>query len=207
MTQDHRGFDFSKRLFDVVVSGVGLVVLSPVMAATALLVRHHLGSPVMFSQDRPGKNAKVFRLYKFRSMHHEDANSGLTTDEERLTSFGRKLRATSLDELPTLWNVLKGDMSIVGPRPLLVEYLPLYSSKQARRHEVRPGITGLAQVRGRNALSWEEKFKCDVEYIDSRSWGLDLSIIARTMSIVAKRQGISEVGQATMNVFQGAHHD
>lgn len=196
-----QGFDHSKRLFDMIVSALALIVLSPVLAVISIVVRIKLGSPVIWSQERPGKDAQEFHLYKFRSMLSVDEDR--TSDEDRLTGFGKKLRASSLDELPTLWNVLKGDMSIVGPRPLLVQYLPLYSPQQARRHEVRPGVTGLAQVRGRNALSWEEKFLCDIEYVDSRSWRVDLAILARTVVAVIRRQGISAEGHVTMEEFQG----
>jgi len=198
-----RGYDISKRAFDIAVSTAGLVVLSPVLAATALLVRKHLGSPVIFSQPRPGKDGRVFQLRKFRTMLNPDPARGLVTDEDRLTRFGEKLRSTSLDELPTLWNVLRGDMSIVGPRPLLVSYLGRYSPLQARRHEVKPGITGLAQCSGRNQLDWADKFRLDVEYVDHRSWGLDLRILARTAGAVVHREGITQRGHVTMPEFEG----
>lgn len=196
-----RAYDPLKRVLDVVAAGVALVLLSPVIAVVALLVATRLGRPVMFAQPRPGKDAKIFVLRKFRSMRDVDESQGLVTDEQRLTRFGRSLRSTSLDELPSLWNVLKGDMSIVGPRPLLVEYLPRYTSEQARRHEVRPGITGLAQASGRNALSWEEKFALDVEYVDNRSLALDAHVILATVRAVFAREGISAEGHVTMQKF------
>ena len=195
---------FIKRPQDALCAGLGLVVLSPVMAATAVLVRLKLGSPVIFAQDRPGLDGKVFKLYKFRSMTDErDAEGNLLPDEDRLPPFGKKLRSTSLDELPELWNILKGDMSVVGPRPLLVRYLPRYSARQARRHEVRPGFTGLAQVRGRNAISWDEKFDYDVEYVDNVSFLGDWKIIFETVRTVLKREGISSDTSATMEEFMG----
>jgi len=193
-----------KRFFDIAVSGLLLVLLSPLLAFLALLVRRRLGSPVLFRQRRPGKDAKPFEMLKFRTMTDVRGPDGaLLADAERLTAFGRFLRSTSLDELPELWNVLRGDMSLVGPRPLLMEYLPLYSPEQARRHEVRPGITGWAQVNGRNALSWSEKFALDIWYVDRRSFGLDLKIICRTLLKVVKRDGISATGEATMPKFTG----
>lgn len=194
-----------KRTFDIVVSGLAVVILWPFVAAIALLVRWRLGSPVLFRQTRPGKNARPFEMLKFRTMTDaRDGEGRLLPDVDRLTPFGRLLRSTSLDELPELWNVLKGDMSLVGPRPLLMEYLPLYSSEQARRHEIRPGLTGWAQVNGRNALSWEQKFALDVWYVDHRSFWLDIQIIARTISGVLKRSGISAEGEATMPRFSGS---
>lgn len=196
-----RPYDVVKRALDVVGALLCLVVLSPVIAATALAVRAKLGSPVLFAQPRPGRNGEVFRLYKFRSMRHVDEARGWVTDEQRLTGFGRALRATSLDELPSLWNVLRGEMSFVGPRPLLVEYLDRYTPEQARRHEVRPGITGLAQVNGRNALSWDEKFRLDVQYVDRRGLALDARILLDTARAVFRREGISHEGQATMHKF------
>lgn len=197
-----RGYDAVKRTLDVAVSGVGLVVTAPVQAVVAGVVRVAHGRPVLFRQKRPGLHGEVFELVKFRTMRHADATH--VTDAERLTGVGRFLRSTSLDELPTLWNVLKGDMSLVGPRPLLVEYLDRYSPEQARRHEVRPGITGLAQVSGRNSLEWEDKFALDVEYVDRRSLALDLKILWRTVTAVLGRRGISAQGEATMGVFMGS---
>ena len=191
-----------KRGLDVTVSAVGLVLSAPVQLVTAGVVLAAHGRPVLFRQARPGKDGVVFELVKFRTMRHPDATH--VTDADRLTTVGRLLRSTSLDELPTLWNVLKGDMSLVGPRPLLVEYLPRYSPQQARRHEVRPGVTGLAQVSGRNGLSWEDKFALDVQYVDQRSLRLDLSILVRTVRSVLRRQGISGQGEATMSVFVGS---
>lgn len=193
-----------KRPQDMILSAAAFIVLSPVLAVTAILVRLKLGSPVLFAQDRPGRNAKVFKLYKFRTMtDQKDAEGNLLPDEERLTSFGKKLRATSLDELPELINIIKGDMSLVGPRPLLVRYLPRYNRHQARRHEVRPGITGLAQVKGRNALSWEEKFNWDVRYVDHVTFRGDWKIIGATVKTVLKREGISSGTSETMEEFFG----
>lgn len=202
---EHRRTDVAKRALDVAVSAVGLVLSSPVQLVTAGVVLIAHGRPVLFRQPRPGRDGVVFELVKFRTMRHPDAVH--VTDADRLTSVGRFLRSTSLDELPTLWNVLKGDMSLVGPRPLLVEYLPRYTAEQARRHEVRPGVTGLAQVSGRNGVSWEDKFALDVEYVDRRSLRLDLQILARTVRAVLKRQGISGGGEATMSVFMGTQAD
>jgi lipopolysaccharide/colanic/teichoic acid biosynthesis glycosyltransferase len=199
--KSRRRFDATKRAVDVTASAIGLVLTAPVQAATAAAVLAAHGRPVLFRQPRPGRDGEVFELVKFRTMRHPDATH--VTDAERLKSLGRFLRSTSLDELPTLWNVLKGDMSLVGPRPLLVEYLPRYSPEQARRHEVRPGITGLAQVSGRNALSWEEKFALDVEYVDRRCFRLDLLILWWTVRSVLARHGISADGQATMTPFLG----
>ncbi|MFJ2502906.1 sugar transferase [Microbacterium sp. NPDC087592] len=196
-----RPYDVVKRGLDIVVSAVALVLLSPVIVATAVLVATKLGRPVVFAQERPGKGGRIFTLYKFRSMRSVDEARGWVTDADRLTPFGVRLRSTSLDELPSLWNVLKGDMSIVGPRPLLVEYLDRYTPEQARRHEVRPGITGLAQVTGRNAISWESKFRQDVRYVDRRSAGLDLRIVLATIGSVLKRDGISAEGHVTMSKF------
>lgn len=193
-----------KRLIDLLLSGLALLVLSPLYLILAILVRVKLGSPVLFSQERPGKNEKVFRMYKFRSMTDaRDANGDLLPDEERLTHFGMMLRATSLDELPELWNIFKGDMSIVGPRPLLVRYLPRYNERQRRRHEVRPGLTGWAQVNGRNAISWEQKFEYDVEYVEKESFWLDIKILVMTVGKVLHRSGISQEGNATMEEFMG----
>jgi lipopolysaccharide/colanic/teichoic acid biosynthesis glycosyltransferase len=193
-----------KRLFDVVVALCALALLSPLLVVLSLLIRRRLGSPILFRQVRPGKDGKPFEMLKFRSMTDaRDTDGTLLPDADRLTPFGQFLRSTSLDELPELWNVLKGDMSLVGPRPLLMEYLPLYSPEQARRHEVRPGVTGWAQVNGRNALSWEEKFALDIWYVDNRSLRLDLKIIVATIGKVLKRSGISADGEATMPRFDG----
>lgn len=195
---------YIKRLMDMVLSGAALVVLSPVLLVTALLVRTKLGSPVIFCQERPGKDEKIFKLYKFRSMTDQrDENGELLPDEVRLTRFGRLLRSTSLDELPELWNILRGDMSIVGPRPLLVRYLPLYNREQHRRHDVRPGLTGWAQVNGRNAISWEEKFRLDVWYVEHLSFLLDLRVIFVTVKKVICREGISAENAATVVEFTG----
>ncbi|MGO4303104.1 sugar transferase [Cupriavidus sp. RAF12] len=196
-----------KRLFDFCVAAFALVVLAVPLFCLAILVRTRLGSPVLFAQTRPGKDGKPFRMVKFRTMTDERGPDGtLLPDAERLTRFGRLLRATSLDELPELWNVLNGDMSLVGPRPLLMEYLPLYSPEQARRHEVRPGVTGWAQVNGRNALSWEEKFALDVWYVDHQSFWLDIRILWLTVRKVLVREGISASGEATMSRFAGSKH-
>lgn len=205
MRPESRPYDRVKRALDIAISAVALVVTAPIQLATGGVVLAALGRPVLFRQPRPGLNAEVFELVKFRTMREPDATH--TTDAERLTSVGRILRSTSLDELPTLWNVLKGDMSLVGPRPLRTHYLPLYSPRQARRHEVRPGVTGLAQVRGRNLLSWEERFRLDVDYVDRRSAVLDLQILAETAIVVFKRNGISARGQATMSPFTGGRHE
>ena len=195
-------YDRVKRGIDVTASAVGLVLSAPIQAVTAGVVLAAHGRPVLFRQQRPGKGGKIFELVKFRTMRHPDTTH--VTDAERLTRIGRVLRTTSLDELPTLWNVLKGDMSLVGPRPLLVQYLQRYSPEQARRHEVRPGITGLAQVSGRNALDWDTKLALDVEYVDHRSLKLDLLILWRTVASVLKRSGISHAGEATMAEFMGS---
>ena len=194
-----------KRSIDLLLSFIALVVLSPLLLVLAILVRLLLGSPVLFRQTRPGLGGRPFRLIKFRTMTDgTDADGVLLPDSERLTAFGRMLRATSLDELPELWNVLKGDMSLVGPRPLLMEYLDLYTAEQARRHEVRPGITGWAQVNGRNALSWEDKFALDVWYVENRSNLLDMKILWMTAWRVFFRHGISHPGEATMKRFTGS---
>lgn len=193
-----------KRIFDFCASAAALTMLAPVLVVVGLLVRLKLGSPVIFRQRRPGMRGRIFNACKFRTMTEaRDQGGQLLSDEHRLTSFGRWLRASSLDELPTLWNVLVGDMSLVGPRPLLVQYLPLYSPEQARRHEVRPGVTGWAQIHGRNLLSWEEKFRLDIWYVDHRSFLLDLKIIFLTFSRVLRRDGIAAPGEATMPLFTG----
>ena len=193
-----------KRCFDFAISLAGLIVLAPVFALIALLVKVNLGSPVLFSQRRPGRAGRIFTMWKFRSMIDAKDVSGIfRTDAERLTRFGRWLRASSLDELPELWNILRGEMSLVGPRPLLVEYLELYSQEQARRHEVLPGLTGWAQINGRNALSWEEKFRLDVWYVEHRTIWLDLKVIALTAAKVFRRTGVTASGEATMSRFTG----
>lgn len=193
---------WGKRGFDLVAAVIGLVVFAPVLAAVAIAIRLVDGAPVLFSQERPGRGGRLFRLVKFRTMR-PDRGEG-APDAQRLTRLGRFLRATSLDELPELWNVLRGEMSLVGPRPLLVEYLPLYSAAQARRHEVRPGITGWAQVHGRNAVPWEERLNLDTWYVDHRGLWLDLRILARTVGQVISRRGVQQPGQATMERFRGA---
>jgi len=194
-----------KRSADIITSGLVLLLTLPVLLILALLIRIKLGSPVLFSQTRPGKDAKPFLMLKFRSMTSEtDLNGQLLPDAQRLTRFGHWLRASSLDELPGLVNVLKGDMSLVGPRPLLAEYLPLYNTQQQRRHEVRPGITGWAQVNGRNALSWEQKFIYDVWYVDNQSFFLDCKILAMTVLKVINRADITHAGEATMSKFTGS---
>ncbi|HNT74565.1 MAG TPA: sugar transferase [Anaerolineae bacterium] len=193
-----------KRFFDLTVTALALLFLTPVLAIVIVLVRLKLGAPILFRQQRPGLHAKPFTLYKFRTMTDaRDAQGNLLPDAQRLTPFGRFLRSASLDELPSLFNVLKGNMSLVGPRPLLMQYLDRYTPEQARRHEVRPGITGWAQVNGRNALSWEEKFALDVWYVDNQSLWLDLKILALTVWHVLKREGISHPGEATMAEFMG----
>ncbi len=193
-----------KRTWDVVLSGMAVIMLSPLLAVLVLWIRWQIGKPVFFVQTRPGKNGKPFRIVKFRTMREtRDAEGKLLPDAERMTALGRFLRAASLDELPELWNVLKGDMSLVGPRPLLMQYLPLYTPEQARRHEVRPGITGWAQVNGRNAISWEKKFELDVWYVDHQSFWLDLKILWLTLWQVVRRDGIRHEGHATMPAFTG----
>jgi lipopolysaccharide/colanic/teichoic acid biosynthesis glycosyltransferase len=194
----------AKRVFDISVSGLLLLLLSPVLITLFALVRSRLGRPVLFTQARPGRHGRPFKMMKFRSMTDvRDDRGELLPDADRLPPFGRWLRNTSLDELPELINVLKGDMSLVGPRPLLMEYLPLYSPEQARRHEVRPGITGWAQINGRNAISWEERLALDVWYVDHRSFWLDLVILWRTVSKVFRAEGISAPGHATVEKFKG----
>lgn len=197
-----------KRLFDIVMSGVALALLSPILALLAWQVAYKLGSPVLFRQVRPGLNGNAFEMIKFRTMRDAiDAAGSPLPDSERLTAFGARLRALSLDELPELWNVLRGDMSLVGPRPLLMEYLTLYSNDQARRHLVRPGITGWAQVNGRNAISWEEKFHLDTWYVDNRSFWLDIKILFLTVRKVIARDGINAAGEATMTRFEGTNDE
>lgn len=194
-----------KRLFDIILSTLGLLILSPILIILYFLVKKNLGTPVFFSQTRPGFNGKPFKMYKFRSMlDATDSHGKALPDHERLTPFGQKLRATSLDELPELWNVLKGDMSLVGPRPLLMEYLPLYNDEQYKRHKVRPGVTGWAQINGRNAISWEEKFKLDVWYVQNQSLKLDLKILMLTIKKVFIKEGISGTGEVTMSKFTGS---
>lgn len=195
---------FVKRCLDFVLSLMALILLSPVLLVVAVLVRVKLGTPIIFKQERPGRNEMIFRMYKFRTMtDQKDSEGRLLPDEIRLTPFGKKLRSTSLDELPELFNILKGDMSIVGPRPLLVKYLPLYNERQRHRHDVRPGFTGLAQVNGRNSISWEEKFEWDVKYVEGLSFGLDVKIIFQTVKTVLKREGISSGTSVTMEEFKG----
>ena len=193
-----------KRAFDIAAAASALVMLSPVLAITAYKVKKELGSPVLFRQTRPGLHGKAFEMIKFRTMKDAtDKEGNALPDSERLTDFGKRLRASSLDELPELWNVLKGDMSLVGPRPLLMEYLPLYNAEQAKRHNVRPGVTGYAQVNGRNSLSWEDKFKLDTWYVEHQSFLLDLRILLKTVKKVIIKDGISAEGEATMTKFTG----
>lgn len=194
-----------KRFLDFMLSLMGIIVLSPVLLVLWILVRVKLGSPVLFHQERPGRYEKIFKLYKFRSMTDErDAEGNLLPDEVRLTKFGRILRSTSLDELPELFNILKGEMALVGPRPLLVEYLPRYNKRQARRHEVRPGLTGLAQISGRNGLSWEERFEDDVNYVDHVTFLMDMKILLGTIGTVLQKKGIHSDTSATMEAFMGS---
>ena len=193
-----------KRLTDVIISVAGLVLLAPVLIFLATLIKINLGSPVFFKQVRAGKGAKPFMIFKFRTMlNTTESNGHLLPDQERITPFGSFLRRSSLDEFPELWNVLKGDMSLVGPRPLLMEYLPLYSAKERRRHDMRPGITGWAQVNGRNGISWEDKFKYDIWYIENHSFWLDAKIVLITIKKVLMREGVSAAGEATMPKFTG----
>ena len=195
---------FIKRIIDIIACIVGLVILSPVLVVLAVLIRVKLGSPVLFRQQRPGLEGRPFWLFKFRTMTDQRGAAGnLLPDEQRLPAFGRFLRSTSFDELPELFNVLKGDMSIVGPRPLMMKYLGRYTPEQARRHEAKPGITGWAQINGRNAISWEDRFKLDVWYVDNWSLWLDLKILAKTIVSVFKREGITQQGKATMDEFMG----
>lgn len=207
MVDARRGFypRAGKRILDLAVSVSLALLFSPVLGVLAILVRRNLGGPVLFRQVRPGWQGQPFTLVKFRTMHElRDADGSLLSDADRLTRFGRFLRSTSLDELPELWNVIRGEMSLVGPRPLLMQYLPRYSPEQARRHALRPGITGWAQVNGRNALTWEQKFALDVWYVDHVSLALDLKVLARTLAAIVKREGIAQPGQATAEEFQGS---
>ena len=209
MTGHKQGFyeKYLKRLQDFLCALAAIIVLSPVMLITAILVRTKLGSPIIFKQERPGLNGKIFTLYKFRTMTDKrDENGELLPDAVRLTKFGKMLRSTSLDELPELFNILNGDMAVVGPRPLLVEYLPRYNAHQARRHEVRPGFTGLAQVNGRNSITWEEKFNWDVQYVDHITFLEDWKIIFKTVGTVLKREGISSETSVTMEKFMGSEN-
>lgn len=195
---------YIKRMLDVSLSGLALITTSPILLVTAGIIRVKLGSPVIFHQERPGKDEKIFRLYKFRSMTDErDENGNLLPDEMRLTHFGRILRSTSLDELPELWNILRGDMSIVGPRPLLVKYLPLYNEEQKHRHDVRPGLTGWAQVHGRNLLGWEDKFRYDVWYTQNVRFSTDMRVVLMTVKCIFAREGISSDSSTTMEEFSG----
>ena len=193
-----------KRILDIVLSLLGLIILSPLLLVLWIMFRVKVGSPAIFVQERPGLHGKVFKMYKFRSMNeNKDENGNLLPPDERLTPFGKKMRSTSLDELPELVNILKGDMSIVGPRPLLVKYLPLYNEEQSHRHDVRPGLTGLAQVMGRNSITWDERFKLDVEYVRHMSFGLDVKIFFKTFEVVFKKEGISSANSETMEEFKG----
>lgn len=197
-------YKYIKRILDIISSLLAIIILSPLLAVTAVLVKTKLGSPVLFKQERPGKDEKIFTLMKFRTMTDErDENGKLLPDEVRLTKFGKFLRSTSIDELPELFNILKGDMSVIGPRPLLVEYIPRYNEHQHRRHEVRPGLSGWAQVNGRNTVSWEDKFDMDVHYVDNYSFAMDVKILFMTVLNVLKKEGISSETSATMEVFMG----
>jgi len=195
---------YFKRLLDALLSSIALIILSPILLAVSVLVRFKLGTPIIFKQKRPGKNEKTFNMYKFRTMTDEtDGQGNLLSDDQRLTNFGKKLRSTSLDELPELWNIFKGDMSIVGPRPLLIQYLPLYNDFQKQRHDVRPGLTGLAQVSGRNAITWKEKFKLDVKYVKNVTIRNDINIVIKTIKTVFKREDISSNTSVTIEPFKG----
>lgn len=197
-----------KRFFDIAICIIALLILAPIIIIVTIFLYFKIGSPILFSQQRPGLNGKIFKMYKFRSMTDErDELGNFLPNEKRLTSFGQKLRSTSLDELPGLFNVLKGDMSLVGPRPLLVEYLPLYNQEQGRRHEMRPGITGWAQVNGRNAISWEKKFKLDVWYVENQSFYLDCKILLLTVKKVFVREGINQDGHVTTKPFKGSNDE
>ena len=196
---------YIKRPQDFICALLAIIVLSPIMLITAILVRFKLGTPILFKQERPGKNGKIFKIFKFRTMTDaRNENGDLLPDEIRLTSFGKKLRSTSLDELPELFNIIKGDMAVVGPRPLMPKYLPRYTAHQARRHEVRPGFTGLAQLHGRNAISWEDKFRWDVKYVDHITFLTDWGIIFDTVKTVIKREGITSNTSVTMEEFMGS---
>lgn len=196
--------NYLKRILDISICIIGLIFISPILLLVALLVKIKLGSPIIFKQERPGLHGEIFKLYKFRTMTNEKNDSGeLLNDEVRLTEFGKKLRASSLDELPEIFNIIRGDMSIVGPRPLMVKYLPIYSEKQKRRHDVRPGLTGLAQISGRNAITWTERFNKDIEYVDNISLKLDMYIFFKTIYYVLKREGINSDTSATMEDFTG----
>lgn len=196
---------YIKRIIDFLLSLIGIIIVSPVLLIVSIMVRTKLGSPILFKQERPGLNGKIFKMYKFRTMTNEtDENGELLPDEVRLTKFGKFLRSSSLDELPEMFNILKGDMSIVGPRPLLVKYLPLYSERQSHRHDVRPGLTGYAQVNGRNAISWEEKFELDIFYVNNSSFMVDLMIFFKTIKKVFDREGISSGTCVTMEEFKGS---
>lgn len=198
-------YKYIKRILDIISSLLAIIILSPLLVVTAVLVKTKLGSPVLFKQERPGKDEKIFTLMKFRTMTDErDENGELLPDEVRLTKFGKFLRSTSIDELPELFNILKGDMSVIGPRPLLVKYLPRYNEHQHRRHEVRPGLSGWAQVNGRNSISWEEKFDLDVEYVDNYSLSKDINILFMTVMSVIKRDGINSDNDVTMEEFMGS---
>ena len=197
-----------KRLFDIIVSSIALILFSPIFLLVTYKVKNNLGSPVLFKQTRPGLNGKPFEMVKFRTMRDAvDKDGDPLPDAERLTAFGKMLRSTSLDELPELWNVLKGDMSLVGPRPLLMEYLPLYTKEQSKRHNVKPGITGYAQVNGRNAISWEQKFELDTWYVENQSFWLDIHILFKTVLKVVNKDDINAVGDATMPKFEGSKKD
>ena len=197
---------FIKRPLDIIISLIVIILFSWLYLILAILVRVKLGSPVIFKQARPGKDEKIFKLYKFRTMTDaRDADGNLLPDGDRLTKFGKTLRATSLDELPEMFNILKGDMSLIGPRPLLVEYLPLYNAEQKHRHDVRPGLTGLAQANGRNAITWEKRFEYDVEYVGNISFSMDVKIIFQTIKTVFKKEGINSATDATMEAFTGTH--
>ena len=199
-----KGAPFVKRLFDLIIASLAALILSPIMLLVSVSVAVDLGFPILFRQKRPGYHGEIFTIYKFRTMKdNKDSQGNLLPDAKRLSKLGRFLRSTSLDELPELFNIIKGDMSLVGPRPLLIEYLPLYNQEQARRHDVIPGITGWAQVHGRNALNWEQKFELDVWYVDHWSFWLDIKILALTIVKVLKREGISQPGKATSEPFKG----